>query len=302
MIKRLTSKKNLNDAYWQVYRNKGAAGVDRVSIRELQSHLQSHSKKYIHQIERECYQVAPIRGVEIPKSNGNQRLLGIPAVVDRVFQQALHQMLQPVFEPDFQQHSYGFRPQRNAHQAIAQSLGNINSGHQNIVDIDLKSFFDEVEHYILLELIYKKVKCKPTMKLLRSFLRAPILIDGKMHKRNKGVPQGSPLSPVLSNILLNELDKELEKRGHSYVRYADDFSIYVRSKKAAKRVGNSIYKFLRNQLQLPINRVKSGIRKPLDFQVLGFGFVPTDKKGKKGNTNWWLNRLNGRNLRQNLNT
>lgn len=150
------------------------------------------------------------------------------------------------------------------------------------MDIDLKSFFDEVEHYVLLELIYKKVKCKPTMKLLRSFLRAPILIDGKLHKRRKGVPQGSPLSPLLSNILLNELDKELEKRGHRYVRYADDFSIYVRNKPAAKRVGNSIYKFLRDKLQLPINREKSGIRRPSAFQVLGFGFVPTYKKDEKG--------------------
>lgn len=282
MIKQLTSRKNLNDAYWQVYRNKGAAGVDRLSVMELQSHLQTHSKRYIQQIERESYQVSPIRGVEIPKSNGKMRLLGIPTVVDRVFQQALHQVLQPVFEPDFQQHSYGFRPQRDAHQAIAKSLENINSGHQHIVDIDLKSFFDEVEHYILLELIYKKVKCKATLKLLRSFLRAPILINGKLHKRTKGVPQGSPLSPLLSNILLNELDKELEKRGHRYVRYADDFSIYVKSKMAAKRVGNSIYKFLQNKLQLPINREKSGVRKPLDFQVLGFGFVPTYKKGEKG--------------------
>ncbi len=282
MIKQLTSRKNLNDAYWQVYRNKGAAGVDRLSVMELQSHLQTHSKRYIQQIERESYQVSPIRGVEIPKSNGKMRLLGIPTVVDRVFQQALHQVLQPVFEPDFQQHSYGFRPKRNAHQAIAKSLENINSGYQHIVDIDLKSFFDEVEHYILLELIYKKVKCKATLKLLRSFLRAPIRINGKLHKRNKGVPQGSPLSPLLSNILLNELDKELEKRGHRYVRYADDFSIYVKSKMAAKRVGNSIYKFLQNKLQLPINREKSGVRKPLDFQVLGFGFVPTYKKGEKG--------------------
>ena len=282
MIKQLTSKRNLNDAYWQVYRNKGTAGVDGLSVMELKSHLQNHSKQYIRQIEEETYQVAPILGVEIPKSNDKKRLLGIPTVVDRVFQQALHQVLQPVFEPDFQKHSYGFRPNRNAHQAIAQSLENINSGYQNIVDIDLKNFFDEVEHYILLELIYKKVKCKPTMKLLRSFLRAPILINGKLQKRNKGVPQGSPLSPLLSNILLNELDKELEKRGLRYVRYADDFSIYVRSKVSAKRVGNSIYKFLKDKLQLPINRKKSGIRRPINLQVLGFGFVPTYKKGEKG--------------------
>jgi group II intron reverse transcriptase/maturase len=282
MIKQLTSKKNLNEAYLQVYRNKGAAGVDNVHITELKSILKAHGKQYINQIERETYQVSPILGVEIPKSNGKTRLLGIPTVIDRVFQQALHQVLQPVFEPDFQKYSYGFRPKRNAHQAITRSLENINSGYQDIVDIDLKSFFDEVEHYILLELIYKKVKCKATMKLLRSFLRAPILINGKLQKRRKGVPQGSPLSPLLSNILLNELDKELEKRGHRYVRYADDFSIYVKSKRSAKRVGNSIYKFLQDKLQLPINREKSGIRKPLTFQVLGFGFVPTYTKGEKG--------------------
>ena len=189
MIKRLTSKKNLNDAYLQVYRNKGGAGVDGVSVMELKSLLRTHAERYTQQIERESYQVSPILGIEIPKSNGKKRMLGIPTVVDRVFQQALHQVLQPIFETDFQKHSYGFRPQRNAHQAVAQSLKNINSGYQCIVDIDLKSFFDEVEHYVPLELIYKKVKCRPTMKLLRSFLRAPILISGKLHERKKGVHQ-----------------------------------------------------------------------------------------------------------------
>jgi len=282
MIKQLTSKRNLNNAYLQVYRNKGAAGVDRVPITELKSRLQTHGKQYTEQIENGTYQPNPILGVEIPKSNGKTRLLGISTVTDRVYQQALHQVLQPIFEPDFQKHSYGFRPNRNAHQAITQSLENINSGYQYIVDIDLKSFFDEVEHYVLLELIYKKVKCEKTLKLLRSFLRVPIQIKGKLQKRTKGVPQGSPLSPLLSNILLNELDKELERRGHRYVRYADDFSIYVRSEKSAKRVGNSIYKFLRDKLHLPINREKSGIRKPLTFNTLGFGFVPTYKKGEKG--------------------
>ena len=282
MIKRLTSKKNLNEAYLQVYGNKGAGGIDDVQVTELKSILQTTGQRLNKQIERGSYQVSPIKGVEIPKSNGKTRLLGIPTVVDRFYQQALHQVLQPLFEPDFRTHSYGFRPERNAHQALQQSLENINSGYQDILDIDLKSFFDEVEHYILLELIYKKVKCKATMKLIRSFLRAPILINGKLQKRRKGVPQGSPLSPLLSNILLNELDKELEKRGHRYVRYADDFSIYVRSKKSAKRVGNSIYKFLRDKLQLPINRDKSGIRRPSSFEILGYSFVPTYKKGEKG--------------------
>ena len=282
MVKRITKQENLNKAYLQVYCNKGAAGVDEVQVSELRELLHTHKEQYIEQIENGKYQTSPILGIEIPKSKGKTRLLGIPTALDRLFQQALHQVLQPIFEPEFQKHSYGFRPNRNAHQAIKQSLTNINSGYQYIVDIDLKSFFDEVEHYVLLELIYKKVQCGKVMKLLRSFLRAPIQIKGKLHKRRKGVPQGSPLSPLLSNILLNELDKELEKRGHRYVRYADDFSIYVKSEASAKRVGNSIYKFLRDKLHLPINREKSGIRKPLSFTTLGFGFVPTYKKGEKG--------------------
>jgi RNA-directed DNA polymerase len=282
MIKQLLTKKNLNEAYLQVYRNKGGSGVDGVRVTQLKSMLETNGKKHNKQIERETFQVSAILGLEIPKSNGKTRLLGIPTVVDRVYQQALLQVLQPIFETDFQQHSYGFRPRRNAHQALKQSLSNINSGLQDVVDIDLKSFFDEVEHHILLGLVYKQVKCKATMKLLRSFLRAPIRIKGKLYKRRKGVPQGSPLSPLLSNILLNELDKELERRGHHYVRYADDFSIYVRSKKSAKRVGNSIYKFLRDKLQLPINQSKSGIRRPNTFNLLGHGFVPTYRKGEKG--------------------
>lgn len=282
MIEELTSKRNLNLAYEQVYRNKGVGGVDEMGVAQLKAHLQTNGAKYIEQIRVGDYQPSPILGIEIPKSNGKTRLLGIPTVTDRMFQQAMHQVLQPIFESDFQQHSYGFRPNRNAQQAVAQSLTNINSGYQHIVDIDLKSFFDEVEHYVLLDLIYKKVKCKATLKLLRKFLRVPIQINGKLHKRRKGVPQGSPLSPLLSNILLNELDKELEKRGHKYVRYADDFSIYVRSAKSAKRVGNSIYTFLRDKLHLPINREKSGLRKPVNFNLLGFGFVPTYKKGEKG--------------------
>lgn len=282
MIKQLTSKLNLNAAYLQVYRNKGAGGVDGKSVQTLNPTLQANGKRYIEQIECGVYQPSPILGVEIPKSNGKTRLLGIPTATDRVFQQALHQVLQPIFEVEFQQHSYGFRPKRNAGQAIAQSLKYINSAYRYIIDIDLKSFFDEVEHYVLLELIYRKVKCKQTLKLLRSFLRAPILINGKLQKRTKGVPQGSPLSPLLSNILLNELDKLLESRNLAYVRYADDFSVYVKSKKAAKRVGNNLYLYLKQKLRLPINREKSGIRRPLTFSLLGHSFVASYKKGSTG--------------------
>ena len=272
MISAILSRNNLNQAYLQVKRNGGAGGVDGMEISSLRSHLQSQGDKYLRQIECGSYQASAIRGVEIPKQNGKTRLLGIPTVVDRVFHQAVHQVLQPLFEEDFQSHSYGFRPGRNAHQALRQSQRHINSGYQYIVDIDLKNFFDEVDHTMLLGLIHRKVRCKATMCLLRRFLRSPIAINGKLHRRRKGVPQGSPLSPLLSNILLNELDKELEARGYRYVRYADDFSIYLRSRKSALRVGRSIVKFLQDKLCLPINRSKSGIRRPTTFKLLGHGF------------------------------
>lgn len=282
MIANVLKNKNLQQAYQRVYANKGASGVDSKTVNDLLPDLQKHQKAYIQSIREGNYQPAPILGIEIPKSNEKTRLLGVPTVVDRVFQQAIQQVLQPIFEQDFQTHSYGFRPKRNAHQAMQQSLANINQGYQYIVDIDLESFFDNVEHYILLELLYKRVKCVYVLKLIRQFLRAPIQINGKLHKRRKGVPQGSPLSPLLSNILLNELDKQLEQRGLRYVRYADDFSIYVRSSESAKRVGNNIYKYLRDELKLPINRSKSKVCRPQKFEMLGFGFVPTYKKNEKG--------------------
>jgi len=282
MIREITSRRNLNLAYLKVFRNKGAAGVDGIGVNQLLEKLQADGEEYVRQINNGTYRAQAILAVEIPKSTGGTRILGIPTVVDRLFQQAMHQVLQAEFEPDFQEQNYGFRPNRNARQAVSKSLELINNGRQEIVDIDLKSFFDEVEHFVLLQLIYKKVKCAKTLRLLQSFLRAPIQIKGKLQKRRKGVPQGSPLSPLLSNILLNELDKELARRGHEFVRYADDFSIYVKSRKAAKRVANSICLFLKNKLLLPINVKKSGIRRPVNFSLLGFGFVPTYKKGEKG--------------------
>ena len=282
MIDSVLSKENLTRAYDQVLRNKGAAGIDNRPVDDLKFYLRQNWHSIKHKIETGSYQPDPILGVDIPKKNGKTRLLGIPTVGDRLLHQALHQQLSPLFEPDFQRHSYGFRPNRNAHQAVEQTLENINDGYQDIIDIDLKSFFDEVSHELLMTLIYRRLKCPLTLKLIRKFLRAPISINGKLVKRRKGVPQGSPLSPLLSNIVLNELDKELEKRGHRYVRYADDFSIYLRSKSAARRVGNSIYLFLKNKLRLPINREKSGIRRPSQFYLLGYGFVPVFRKGSKG--------------------
>jgi len=206
------------------------------------------------------------------------------------------------FEVDFEDHSYGFRPNRKAQQAVLKAQEYINAGYNHIVDIDLKTFFDEVDHCILLQLLYRKVKCPTTLRLIRKWLRAPILINGKLTKRRKGVPQGSPLSPLLSNIMLNEMDKELEKQGHRYVRYADDFSIYTKSNYAARKVGNSIYLFLKNKLKLPINREKSGIRKPVNFTILGYGFVPTYVKGVKGKYQLVVSDKSWKSLKQKLKT
>ena len=282
MIEQILQGKNIRIACRQVVSNKGSAGVDGMTVKELPHFLKSNRKDLCDKIRSDLYYAQAILGVEIPKENGKKRLLGIPTVVDRLWQQAVHQIISPMFEVEFTEHSYGFRPHRNAHQAILQAQKNIHDGYDHIVEIDLKSFFDEVDHEMLLSLLFAKVKCRVTLRLIRQWLRVPILVNGKLVRRRKGVPQGSPLSPLLSNIILHELDRELEKRGHRYVRYADDFSIYTRSKKAARRVGNNIYLFLKNKMKLPINREKSGIRKPVQFKILGHEFVPTYKKGDKG--------------------
>ena len=269
-------------AYRQVLSNKGSAGVDGMSVKELYNSLISNRDQIESDIRMGKYLPKPVLGVEIKKSNGKKRLLGIPTVIDRLLQQAVGQVLAAKFEMEFEDYSYGFRPNRNAQKAVLKAQEYINAGYNHIVDIDLKSFFDEVDHCILLQLLYRKVKCPLTLRLIRKWMRAPIEINGKLHKRRKGVPQGSPLSPLLSNIMLNELDKEMDRRGLCYVRYADDFSIYTKNEHTARKIGNSIYLFLKNKLKLPINREKSGIRKPVNFTILGYGFVPTYVKGDKG--------------------
>jgi group II intron reverse transcriptase/maturase len=252
-----------------------------MSVDELQEYLSTHQSHLVREILAGGYLPKAIRGVEIPKPNGNKRLLGIPTVVDRWLQQAVSQQLMTRFELEFSDHSYGFRPKKNMQQALIQSLAYINNGYSDIVDIDLSKFFDEVAHHKILQLIYEKVKCKTTLRLIRKWLRAPILIKGKLYKRRKGLPQGSPLSPLLSNIMLDQLDKYLEEKGCRFIRYADDFSIYTTSKAEAKSIGNEVYLFLRDRLELQINRDKSGIRRPSNFTVLGHTFTSVYKKGSK---------------------
>ena len=282
MIEKVVNRKNMLKAYRQVLSNAGSAGVDGMPVKALSGHLRENRDRIVTAVLNGKYLRQFILGVEIPKRSGGKRHLGIPTVMDRMLQQAVHQVIGPKFEVEFKEHSYGFRPNRNAHQAVLQAQKNIHEGYDHIVDIDLKNFFDEVDHCILLQLLYGKVKCPLTLRLIRKWLRAPILIKGKLTKRRKGVPQGSPLSPLLSNIMLHELDKELEKQGLRYVRYADDFSVYVKSKRTARKVGNSVYLFLKNRLKLPINREKSGIRRPVQFGLLGYRFVPTYTKGETG--------------------
>jgi len=273
MIEQVLNRRNVMRAYRQVFSNRGSAGVDGMPLKELYSYLTNNRERIESELRQGNYLPQAILGLERLKSNGKTRLLGIPTVVDRLLQQAVGQVIAIKFEMEFEDYSYGFRPNRNAQQAVLKAQEYINSGYRHIVDIDLKSFFDEVDHCILLQLLYRKVKCPLTLRLIRKWIRAPILINGQLVKRRKGVPQGSPLSPLLSNIMLNELDKEMEKQGLRYVRYADDFSIYTNSDEAARKIGNSLYLFLKNKLKLPINREKSGIREPTTFTILGFGFT-----------------------------
>jgi group II intron reverse transcriptase/maturase len=302
MIEQVINRRNMHLAYKQVLANKGSAGVDGMQVSELKQHLSAEREAIVISIFKASYLPQPILGVNIPKGNGKTRLLGIPTVTERWLQQAVAQTITPLFEFEFKDHSYGFRPDRNAQQCIQQSQQYINEGYQHIVDIDLKSFFDEVDHCLLLQLLYRKVKCQIILRLIRKWLRAPIMINGKLTKRRKGVPQGSPLSPLLSNIMLHELDKEMEKQGLKWVRYADDFSIYCKSNHAARKTGNKIFLFLKNKLKLPINREKSGIRKPVQFSILGHRYVPTYEKGTKGKYQLVVSEKSWNKLKQNLKT
>ncbi len=282
LMRWVVSGANFVRAYHSVKRNGGAPGVDGAKAEDLPQFMTFHWEAIKTKLLSGDYCPQPIRGVKIPKANGSTRQLGIPTVIDRLIQQTIHQVLSPIWEREFSTFSYGFRPKRSAQNALQQATEYINSGRHWVIDLDLKSFFDKVHHDKLMSLISRKIGDKILLKLIRKYLQSGMSEGGKVKPRRAGTPQGGPLSPLLSNILLNELDKELEKRGHKFVRYADDCSIFLNSPRAAERVLKSITNFLEKKLHLEVNQEKTNICQPSRFELLGHRFVPTYKKGEKG--------------------
>jgi RNA-directed DNA polymerase len=269
----IVERDNLRKALARVKANKGAAGTDGMTFEDLALYLKEHWPTIRAQLLDGSYQPQPVRRVEIPKASGGKRPLGIPTVLDRFIQQAVMQVLQADWDRTFSEASFGFRPGRSAHQAVERAQAYIASGHDVVVDIDLEKFFDRVNHDILMGLVAKRVTDKRILKLIRGSLTAGVLADGLVSPTEEGTPQGGPLSPLLSNLMLDVLDKELEKRGHHFVRYADDCNIYVRSQRAGERVMESIEQFLAKRLKLRVNKAKSAVAKPSVRKFLGFSFT-----------------------------
>lgn len=278
LLRKIIHKDNMQEAYKRVKKNKGSHGIDGLTIDGLQSYLEENGIKLQQSLLDGTYEPLPVRRVEIPKDNGKKRLLGIPTVVDRVVQQAMAQVLSPIFEEKFSDNSFGFRPGRNAHGALKRCQEYMDEGYKWLVDIDLASYFDTVNHDKLIGLIHKEVKDIRVISLIRKYLNAGAMVNGVVTSTELGVPQGGNLSPLLSNIMLNELDKELTKRGLRFVRYADDCNIYVKSKRAAERVMESITKFIECDLKLKVNTDKSKVDRPWRCKFLGYSFYLS--KGK----------------------
>lgn len=272
-LDQILQKENLNQAYLQVKRNKGAAGVDGMSTKELKLHLVKHGEELATQIRKRTYKPQPVKRVDIPKPTGGTRQLGIPTVTDRFIQQAISQIITPMFDKKFHKNSYGFRPNKYAEQGIIKALELMNDGYSWIVDIDLEKFFDTVNHDRLMNLVSKTIEDGDVISLIRKFLVSGMVQDGDYKESIIGTPQGGPLSPLLSNIMLNELDKELESRGLNFVRYADDCIILMKSEKAANRVMATVTSFIEKKLGLKVNVSKSKITRPeKGLKFLGFGF------------------------------
>lgn len=280
LLEFILSPSNLNAAYQQVKRNKGAGGVDKMEVESLKDYLVSNKDELTTSILRGKYRPNPVRRVEIPKDNGQKRQLGIPTVVDRVVQQAITQVLIPLYEPQFSDHSYGFRPKRNAHQALKKCRDYITEGYGYAVDLDLEKFFDKVNHSKLIEVLSRTVKDGRVVSLIHKYLNAGVQVGGSFEASEMGVPQGGPLSPLLSNIMLNELDKELERRGHKFVRYADDMVTMCKSKRSAERVMKSITDFIENELFLKVNKEKSQTAPMSKVKFLGYSFYKIKGEGR----------------------
>ena len=266
----MLGRDNMMAALRRVEANKGAAGADGMPVEQLRAYLVANWPRIKEDLLAGRYRPAPVRGVEIPKPGGGKRLLGIPTALDRLIQQAMHQVLMPLFDPSFSDASYGFRPGRSAHQAVLAARSHMAAGRRFVVDTDLEKFFDRVNHDVLMARVARQVADKRVLRLTRRYLQAGLMLGGVATARQEGTPQGGPLSPLLSNILLDDLDKELERRGHAFCRYADDCNIYVRSRRAGERVMASLTRFLGERLRLAVNLAKSAVDRPWNRSFLGY--------------------------------
>ncbi len=277
LMEEVCERENLKEALRRVKANKGSAGVDGITVGGISDYLKQHWPAIRQQLLNGTYEPKPVKRVEIPKPDGGVRKLGIPTVLDRFIQQAVMQVLQRQWDRTFSDHSYGFRPGRSAHQAVAQAQQHIAEGHGWCVDLDLEKFFDRVSHDKLMGQIAKRIEDQRLLKLIRAFLNAGVMESGLVSPSVEGTPQGGPLSPLLSNLVLDELDRELERRGHRFVRYADDCNIYVRSERAGQRVMASITRFITQRLKLKVNEAKSAVARPQERKFLGFSFTTGPK-------------------------
>ena len=269
----VVSRENMLLALHAVERNRGAAGVDGMTTGQLRGHLRQQWEQIKAHLLEGSYQPQLVRRVDIPKPGGGTRMLGIPTVMDRLIQQALHQVMSPVWEPDFSEHSYGFRPGRGAHGAVEAARAHVEAGHRWVVDLDLEKFFDRVNHDVLMARVERKIRDRRVLGLIRRYLQSGMMVGGLVEQRVEGTPQGGPLSPLLSNILLDDLDKELERRGHRFCRYADDCNVYVKSARAGERVMASLKAFLGEKLRLKVNEAKSSVARPWETKFLGYSMT-----------------------------
>ena len=280
MLEQILARENLMTALHRVERNKGSHGVDGMPVQNLRVHIMEHWASIREQLETGTYYPQPVRRYEIRKAGGGMRKLGIPTVLDRFIQQAIAQVLTTIYDPTFSEYSYGFRPKRRGHDAVRKARAYMKDGYRWVIDMDLEKFFDKVNHDRLMRTLSQRVKDPKVLQLVRRFLQAGIMEDGMVNPNTQGTPQGGPLSPLLSNIVLDELDKELEERGLHFVRYADDFHIYVRSKRAGHRVMESITNFIEKKLKLKVNKEKSAVDRPWKRKFLGFSFTFHKEKPK----------------------